>query len=74
MCGITAAFRFPGQLNADIRKFAVGLCPYPRLHFFLPGFAPLCARANQQYRSFSVPDLINEVDTISGISCRDYIN
>ena len=33
--------RFPGQLNADLRKLAVNMVPFPRLHFFIPGFAPL---------------------------------
>ena len=67
MCGVTAAFRFPGQLNSDIRKFAVGLVPYPRLHFFLPGFVPLSSRGAQPYRSFNVPDLINEVQILKTI-------
>ena len=30
-------FRFPGQLNADLRKLAVNMVPFPRLHFFMPG-------------------------------------
>ena len=42
--------RFPGQLNADLRKVAVNMVPFPRLHFFMPGFAPLTARGSQQYR------------------------
>ena len=73
--------RFPGQLNADLRKLAVNMVPFPRynvldaleqlqmpvhydfismsnfkskylsrLHFFMPGFAPLTARGSQQYR------------------------
>merc|ERR1712080_106087 len=33
-----------GQLNADLRKLAVNMVPFPRLHFFMPGFAPLVAR------------------------------
>ena len=43
--------RFPGQLNADLRKLAVNMVPFPRLHFFMPGFAPLTARGSVQYRS-----------------------
>ena len=34
MSGITTCLRFPGQLNADLRKLAVNLIPFPRLHFF----------------------------------------
>ena len=38
--GVTSCLRFPGQLNADLRKLAVNMVPFPRLHFFMPGFAP----------------------------------
>ncbi|EFB15132.1 hypothetical protein PANDA_016558, partial [Ailuropoda melanoleuca] len=41
MSGVTTSLRFPGQLNADLRKLAVNMVPFPRLHFFMPGFAPL---------------------------------
>merc|ERR1712210_99210 len=34
MSGITTCLRFPGQLNCDLRKIAVNLIPFPRLHFF----------------------------------------
>merc|ERR1711877_9671 len=47
--------RFPGQLNSDLRKMAVNLIPFPRLHFFLVGFAPLTSRGSQQYRALTVP-------------------
>ena len=30
MSGITTSLRFPGQLNADLRKLAVNLVPFPR--------------------------------------------
>ena len=69
MSGVTTSLRFPGQLNADLRKLAVNMVPFPRyevpsdclgsfcvlgrLHFFMPGFAPLTARGSQQYRLFS---------------------
>ncbi|KIM31359.1 hypothetical protein M408DRAFT_7141 [Serendipita vermifera MAFF 305830] len=49
--------KFPGQLNSDLRKMAVNLVPFPRLHFFMVGFAPLTARGNQQYRAVTVPEL-----------------
>ena len=39
MSGITTCLRFPGQLNADLRKLATNMVPFPRLHFFVPGFA-----------------------------------
>jgi hypothetical protein len=47
MSGVTCSLRFPGQLNADLRKLAVNLVPFTRLHFFLIGTAPLTSRDNQ---------------------------
>ena len=61
MSGVTTCLRFPGQLNADLRKLAVNMVPFPRLHFFMPGFAPLTARGNQKYRAMSVPELTQQM-------------
>ena len=61
MSGITTCLRFPGQLNADLRKLAVNMVPFPRLHFFMPGFAPLTARGSQQYRAVTVPELTQQM-------------
>ncbi|XP_003420000.1 tubulin beta-1 chain [Loxodonta africana] len=61
MSGITTSLRFPGQLNADLRKLAVNMVPFPRLHFFIPGFAPLTARGSQQYRALSVAELTQQM-------------
>ena len=55
--GVTCCLRFPGQLNSDLRKLAVNLIPFPRLHFFMTGFAPLTSRGSQQYRALTVPEL-----------------
>ena len=33
MSGVTCCLRFPGQLNCDLRKIAVNLVLFPRLHF-----------------------------------------
>ncbi|KAI0399520.1 tubulin beta chain [Xylaria palmicola] len=41
MSGISTSLRFPGQLNSDLRKLAVNMVPFPRLHFFMVGYAPL---------------------------------
>ena len=35
--------------------------PFPRLHFFLTGFAPLTARGSQQYRAVTVPELTQQM-------------
>jgi tubulin beta len=61
MCGSTCCMRFPGQLNCDLRKMAVNMVPFPRLHFFLLGFAPLTSRGSQQYRALSVPELTQQM-------------
>ncbi|XP_009473729.1 PREDICTED: tubulin beta-2 chain-like [Nipponia nippon] len=53
MSGVTTCLRFPGQLNADLRKLAVNMVPFPRLHFFMPGFAPLTSRGSQEYRALA---------------------
>ncbi|XP_026820238.1 tubulin beta chain-like isoform X2 [Rhopalosiphum maidis] len=61
MCGVTTCFRFPGQLNTDLRKLSVNMVPFPRLHFFITGFAPLTSRGGQPYRALSVPQLVQQM-------------
>ena len=61
MSGVTTCLRFPGQLNADLRKLAVNMVPFPRLHFFMPGFAPLTSRSSQQYKALTVPELTQQM-------------
>uniref|UniRef100_A0A183UUM9 Tubulin beta chain n=1 Tax=Toxocara canis TaxID=6265 RepID=A0A183UUM9_TOXCA len=62
MSGVTTCLRFPGQLNADLRKLAVNMVPFPRLHFFMPGFAPLSARGAAAYRASNVAELTQQVN------------
>ena len=62
MSGVTTCLRFPGQLNADLRKLAVNMVPFPRLHFFMPGFAPLSAKGTQAYRALTVAELTQQVE------------
>ncbi|KPP66630.1 tubulin, beta 4B class IVb-like [Scleropages formosus] len=57
MSGITTCLRFPGQLNGDLRKMVVNMVPFPRLHFFMPGFAPLTHRSSQQRDVLTVSEL-----------------
>jgi tubulin beta len=57
MTGVTCCFRFPGQLNSDLRKLAVNLIPFPRLHFFMVGVAPLTPRNSAAFRTYSVAEL-----------------
>lgn len=61
MSGVTTCLRFPGQLNADLRKLAVNMVPFPRLHFFITGFAPLTSRGCQKYRALTVPELTHQM-------------
>jgi tubulin beta len=61
MSGVTTCLRFPGQLNADLRKLAVNMVPFPRLHFFVPSIAPLTAKGSQQYRAVTVAELTQQI-------------
>ncbi|XP_071942225.1 tubulin beta-4A chain-like [Antedon mediterranea] len=61
MSGITASLRFPGQLNADLRKLAVNMVPFPRMHFFMPGFAPLISRSSKEYANLTVAELTQQM-------------
>lgn len=69
MSGITCCLRFPGQLNSDLRKLAVNLVPFPRLHFFMTGFAPLTSRKSQDYRLSSVKDLTQQMFDSKNMMC-----
>jgi len=61
MSGITASLRFPGQLNSDLRKLAVNLIPFPRLHFFLIGYAPLSSKTAAGFRALTVPEVVQQM-------------
>ncbi|XP_054003017.1 tubulin beta chain-like isoform X2 [Hylaeus anthracinus] len=61
MVGITACLRFPGQLNTDLRKLQVNMVPFPRLHFFVPGYAPLTSRSSAPYSILSIPILTQQL-------------
>merc|ERR1719424_543595 len=57
------------QLNSDLRKLAVNLIPFPRLHFFMTGFAPLTSRGSQQYRALTVPELTQQMFDAKNMMC-----
>ncbi|KAI8897890.1 beta tubulin [Globomyces pollinis-pini] len=61
MSGVTTCLRFPGQLNADLRKLAVNMVPFPRLHFFMVGFAPLTSKDSKAYRNLNVNELASQM-------------
>ncbi|KAG7213261.1 hypothetical protein KM043_002561 [Ampulex compressa] len=61
MSGITTCLRFPGQLNTDLRKLLVNMVPFPRLHFFVPGYVPLTSRSAAPYRMLTVAELTKQM-------------
>merc|ERR1711964_149061 len=69
LSGCTCCLRFPGQLNCDSRKLAVNMIPFPRLHFFMNGFAPLTSRGSQQYRALTVPELTQQMFDAKNMMC-----
>lgn len=69
MSGVTCSLRFPGQLNSDLRKLAVNLIPFPRLHFFLVSSAPLASLFHQQYYSMTVPELVQQMFDSRNLLC-----
>eukprot|EP01092_Planopodium_desertum_P007664 TRINITY_DN315_c0_g1_i1.p1 TRINITY_DN315_c0_g1~~TRINITY_DN315_c0_g1_i1.p1 ORF type:complete len:374 (+),score=114.57 TRINITY_DN315_c0_g1_i1:277-1398(+) len=60
MSGTTSSLRFPGVLNSDLRKLAVNLVPFPRLHFFLIGHAPLHPAISKGYVKGGVAELTQQ--------------
>jgi tubulin beta len=69
MTGTTCSLRFPGQLNCDLRKLAVNMVPFPRLHFFLVGFAPLTATKSEKYNTMNVAQLIQQACDAKNMMC-----
>ena len=61
MSGVTTGLRYPGQLNGDLRKLAVNLVPFTRLHFFTTAFAPLFAPNTRAFHNLSVPELTQQL-------------
>lgn len=69
MAGTTCSLRFPGQLNCDLRKLATNMIPFPRLHFFMVGFAPITSMGSQQYRALTVPELTQQMFDAKNMMC-----
>lgn len=61
MSGMTCSLRFPGQLDADLRKMHSNLVPFKNAHFLITGFAPLTSPAAQKYRKSSTLDLAQQM-------------
>jgi len=67
--GISASLRFPGQLNADLRKNMCNSIPFSRLHFFVGSFAPLHSVHMRDYSDSTVTYLTREAFTRKNIMC-----
>jgi len=50
-------------------KLAVNMVPFPRLHFFMIGYAPLTSRGSQQYRALTVPELTQQCFDAKNMMC-----
>ncbi|XP_025200168.1 tubulin beta chain-like [Melanaphis sacchari] len=61
MSGTTTGLRFSGRLNTDMRKCIANLVPYPRLHFFVPEFAPLTFRGQTDACVHSISELATQL-------------
>ena len=46
---------------SDLRKLATNMVPFPRLHFFMPGFVPLTARGSEKYKAYTVKELTDQM-------------
>lgn len=69
MSGVTTTLRFPGLLNSDLRKLAVNMVPFPRLHFLASAFAPLAAPGSKEYDKVSVQELTARLFDPSSMMC-----
>ena len=54
--GMTSCMRFPGQLNSDLRKLAVNLVTFPRVHFFTTSVSPITSRGSSLHCSVITPE------------------
>ncbi|GFO06144.1 tubulin beta chain [Plakobranchus ocellatus] len=61
MSNVTACLRFPGQVNADLRKMMDTMVPTPRLHFFKPSLAHLQSSDSRESMTLSIPELTQQM-------------
>jgi len=54
---LTASLRFEGELNIDVGEFQTNLVPYPRIHFMLTSYAPLCTNEQMRMEVLSAKNL-----------------
>ncbi|KAL4983279.1 Tubulin/FtsZ, GTPase domain-containing protein [Aspergillus falconensis] len=62
-------------LNSDLQNLAVNMVRFPRLHFFMVGFAPLTSRSSSSFRSVAVPELTQQMfDTRNMMTAANFQN
>ncbi|CAG0890922.1 unnamed protein product [Darwinula stevensoni] len=54
---ITASLRFEGALNVDLKEFQTNLVPFPRIHFPLATYAPVCTPQAAASERISVQEI-----------------
>jgi tubulin beta len=69
MSGTTCSFRFPGLLNSDLRKLAMNLIPFSRLHFLMTSFAPIASRYSHSFRCLTLPELTQQIFDAKNMMC-----
>jgi len=60
MLGITSSLRFPGSSNMDLRKLAVNLVPFPRLHFFQLAEAPIYHKHSSDRTNLNAKEVVRQ--------------
>ncbi|RXG55949.1 hypothetical protein Avbf_12150, partial [Armadillidium vulgare] len=61
MSGLTTCLRF--------EETGVNMVPFPRLHFFMPGFAPLTARRDKDFKPMTVAELTMQMFDPRNMMC-----
>ena len=70
MSGVTSSFRFPGQINSDIRKMMINLVPFPKLKYFVASHAPITATGDDSEKSHNVVELVQEIFDFNNPMCE----
>jgi len=70
LCGVTASLRFPGTLNADLRKLGVNLVPFPRIHFYLSSQGPISDRNTSDRTKLNIRELVTQCFSTRNMFCR----
>ena len=70
MSGMTCSFRFPGQLNASLRKYVTNMIPYRMMNFLMCSYAPLAFQAVGESKAPTVENLFKEVFSSRNLLCN----